>query len=335
MYTIRDDIKSGKLKDVYLLYGVEHYLVTQYRDNLLQAFCGSRKKAELEDDMNFTCFKGKDFTVEQVIELGDTLPFFAEKRVILIENGELFGKDGDRLAEYLPKKPETTVFIFVENNADGRSRLYKAVQKMGHAAEFRVMDEEKLKRWVTNVVTTEGKKITVRAVEALIEQCSSDMEMMSREMEKLFCYTGERDIIDLPDLDAVCTVRVNNHIFAMIEAMANKKQQEALRLYGELLALREAPQRILYLLSRHFLQLLTVKDLRNRGYDRKRISEKLDMKPFIVDKYMTQAGKFSMGTLKRAIEDCANFDEAYKSGKMNDRMCVELLLVKYSEGEKE
>ena len=42
-----------------------------------------------------------------------------------------------------------------------------------------------------------------------------------------------------------------------------------------------------------------------------------------------------MGTLKRAIEDCANFDEAYKSGKMNDRMCVELLLVKYSEGEKE
>ena len=59
------------------------------------------------------------------------------------------------------------------------------------------------------------------------------------------------------------------------------------------------------------------------------------MKPFIVDKYMTQAGKFSMGTLKRAIEDCANFDEAYKSGKMNDRMCVELLLVKYSEGEKE
>ena len=65
MYTIRDDIKSGKLKDVYLLYGVEHYLVTQYRDNLLQAFCGSRKKAELEDALLALGLRG-GFTLHEV-----------------------------------------------------------------------------------------------------------------------------------------------------------------------------------------------------------------------------------------------------------------------------
>ena len=140
----------------------------------------------------------------------------------------------------------------------------------------------------------------------------------------------EKEAIDLPDVEAVCTTVIGNHIFDMIAAMANKNQMEALRLYYELLALREPPMRILNLIGRQFSQLLMVKDLRNRGYDKRKICEKTEIKPFIVDKYLAQAGKFSTATLKAAMEDCVNFDEAVKKGNIGDRMCVELLLVKYS-----
>ena len=54
------------------------------------------------------------------------------------------------------------------------------------------------------------------------------------------------------------------------------------------------------------------------------------MKPFVVDKYLGQAAKFSTDMLKAAMEDCVNFDDAVKKGNLGDRMCVELLLVKYS-----
>lgn len=330
MYAINEDLKTGKYKSVYLLYGPEGYLVRRYRDKLLSAFCGGSNKKALDDDMNFTAFMGKDFTVEQVIDLAETLPFFAERRVILIEDSGLFQKDGDKLAEYLDKKPESTVFLFVESSADKRSRLYKTVAGLGHAAEFRVQDEDTLKRWIVSLVKKENKQITVRAVESLLERTASDMELLSQELEKLFCYTQGKDAIDLPDVEAVCTTVIGNHIFDMISAMANKNQMEALRLYYELLALREPPMRILYLMGRQFSQLLTIKDLRNRGYDKRKIAEKTELKPFIVDKYLVQAGKFKMLTLKAAIEDCVDFDEAVKTGKMTDRLCVEVLLVKYS-----
>ncbi len=330
MYAINEDLKSGKYKTAYLLYGPEGYLVRRYRDKLLNALCDGSNKKELEDNMNFTAFCGKDFTIEQVIDLAETLPFFAERRVVLLEDTGLFMKDGDKLADYLSKKPESTVFLFVENNADKRSRLYKAVTGIGHAAEFRVQDEDTLKRWIVSLVRKENKQITVRAVEALLERTASDMELLSKELEKLFCYTQGQEAIDLPDVEAICTTVITNHIFDMISAMANKNQMEALRLYYELLALREPPMRILNLIGRQFVQLLTIKDLRNRGYDKRKISDKTEIKPFIVDKYLAQAAKFSMPMLKAAISDCAEFDEAVKKGMMADRMCVELLLVKYS-----
>lgn len=334
MYTIIDDLKSGNIRNIYLLHGAEHYLVVLYKKKLLQALCNTSDRALLREDMNFTHFHGKDTTIEQIIEVSETMPFFAEKRVVLIEDVGLFGKEGDVLADYINKMPSHTYFIFVDENTDKRSCLYKAIEKNGHAAEFKIQTEENLKKWIASMVTKEGKKITVRAVESLMERCAMDMEQISRELEKLFAYTLEQEAIDLPEVEAVCTVRIGNHIFDMISAMANKRQKEALALYYELLALKEPPMRILFLISRQFMQLLTIKDLRNRGYDKKHISDKTQLKPFIVDKYMTQASKFTTEMLKNAIEDCAIYDEEVKKGLLSDRMCVELLLVKYSGGTK-
>lgn len=330
MYAINEDLKTGNLKSVYLLYGPEGYLVRRYRDKLLKAFCGNSSKKELDDDMNFNSFMGKDFTQEQIIDLAETLPFFADRRVILMEDTDLFVKNGDKLAEYLGSKAESAVFIFVENNVDKRSKMYKAASSIGHAAEFRKQDEDTLKRWIVSLVKNENKQITVRAVESLIERTAGDMELLNHELEKLFCYTQELNAIDIAEVEAVCTTVITNHIFAMIEAMANKRQMEALRLYYELLALREAPIGILRLIARQFGQLLVIKDLRNRGYDRRKIAEKTELKPFIVNKYMEQAGKFTTATLRKALEDCAEYTECIMSGRLTDRLAVELLLVKYS-----
>ena len=330
MYVINDDLKTGNLKSVYLLHGPEGYLVRRYRDKLLNAFCGNSSKKELDDDMNFNSFVGKDFTQEQIIDLAETLPFFADRRVILLEDTELFVKNGDKLADYLSSKAESTVFIFVEGDIDKSSKLYKAITSSGHAAEFRKQDEDTLKRWIVSLVKNEKKQITVRAVESLIERTAGDMELLNRELEKLFCYTQDMEAIDITEVEAVCTTVVTNHIFAMIEAMANKKQAEALGLYYELLALREPPIGILRLIARQFTQLLMIKDLRNRGYDRRKIAEKTELKPFIVNKYMEQAGKFTTSTLRKALDDCAEYTECITTGRLTDRLAVELLLVKYS-----
>ncbi|MDE7207178.1 MAG: DNA polymerase III subunit delta, partial [Lachnospiraceae bacterium] len=84
MKRIAQDIKSGQFSNIYLLYGEEAYLRRQYRDNLRKALVPE------EDTMNCTIYSGKDINVNEMIDMAGTMPFFAERRVIVVENSGLF-----------------------------------------------------------------------------------------------------------------------------------------------------------------------------------------------------------------------------------------------------
>ena len=97
MKTIDNDIKLGQLKKAYLLYGQERYLIRQYREKLKNAIVSP------DDTMNFTGFEGADINVKEIIDLAETMPFFAERRLILLEDSKLFKKGGDELGDYLAR----------------------------------------------------------------------------------------------------------------------------------------------------------------------------------------------------------------------------------------
>ena len=50
MSIINTHIKSGEFSNLYLLYGTEEYLVSQYKDNLVKAL------VDTEDSMNYSVF---------------------------------------------------------------------------------------------------------------------------------------------------------------------------------------------------------------------------------------------------------------------------------------
>ena len=324
MQKLNEEIKSGQLRQVYLLYGEEDYLRRQYRDKLKTALSGE------EDSMNCHCFEGKDISVGELIDLAETMPFFAPRRVIIIENSGLFKHGGEQLAEYLKEPAETAFFVLAEKEVDKRSKLFKSVSVKGRAVEFKAQDENVLKRWVLGSLKRENKKITERDLEFFLEKTGTGMENISKELEKLICYCMDKDVIGRADIAAVCTRQINNQIFDMMNAIAEKRQKEAMELYYDLLTLKEPPMRILFLLARQFNLLLQVKELKKKGYPVKTIGENVGLPGFVAGKYVNQAARFSAKDLRKAVTDCVEAEEAVKTGRMNDVLSVELLLVKYS-----
>lgn len=321
MQQIKEDIKTGKFHQIYLLYGEERYLRRQYAQRLRNALCGE------DDQMNTHIYEGKDVPVGEIIDLAETLPFLAQRRVFLINGSGLFKSGGEKLAEYLAAPNDTSFFVFAESEVDKRSKLYKTVQAGGLVTEFAVQDENTLKRWVAGILNREGKKITESTVQLFLTKTGADMENIGMELEKLVCYCIDREVVTDADVEAVCTNRVSNHIFDMINAIADRQQKKALQLYYDLLALKEPPMRILFLIARQCNMLLQVKELKGRGYDNKTIGGKVGLPPFIVGKYAAQAAKFKGAVLKKAVESCVNAEEAVKTGRMNDMMSVELLIL--------
>ncbi|MCI9319785.1 MAG: DNA polymerase III subunit delta [Lachnospiraceae bacterium] len=321
MKQINEDIKQQNFKQIYLLYGEERYLRRQYRERLRKALCSE------DDTMNTHFYEGRDISVGAVIDLAETLPFLAERRVIFISNSGLFKSGGEKMAEYLAEPNETTYFVFTESEIDKRSKLFKTVNSKGYAAEFAVQDEKTLKRWAAGVLGKEGKKITENTVQLLLSKTGTNMENIQMELEKLICYCLDREVITDEDVEAVCTTRISNHIFDMINAIADKQQKKALDLYYDLLALKEPPMRILFLIARQCNLLLQAKELKLKGHDQRSIASKIGVPPFAAGKYLAQASRFKTEKLRNAVTKCVEAEEAVKSGRMNDILSVEILIM--------
>ena len=123
MQRINEDIKTGNFKQIYLLYGEERYLKNQYTTRLRKALC------QEGDEMNTHFYQGKDFSVGEVIDLAETLPFLAERRVMFFKDTGLFKSGGEKLAEYLASPNDTTFFVFTESEVDMQNATARSVAK--------------------------------------------------------------------------------------------------------------------------------------------------------------------------------------------------------------
>ena len=274
MKSLNEDLKTGQFKQIYLLYGEEAYLKKLYKNRFVKAMVPEG------DTMNYRYFEGKNTNPKEIIDLAETLPFFAERRLIVLENTGFLKNATPELAEYLKNMPETTYMIFVESELDKRGKLYKAIKEKGHIVELKRQDEKTLIRWILGMAKKEKLQMSEAAVRYLLAKTGNDMENLGQELEKLFCYCMNHTEITAADIDEICTAQITNKIFDMIEAVATRQQRKALDYYYDLLALKEPPMRILYLLARQFRLLLQVKDLMNQGADKSTIAKKAGLHLF-------------------------------------------------------
>lgn len=321
---LQEDIKTGNFRKVYLLYGEEAYLKQQYKQNLLKAY-----NVE-EDTMNFSRHEGKNVDVRELIDLCETMPFFADYRVILLEDTGFFKNKSDEIADYMKELPDYVRMVFVETDVDKRSKMYKAVKSAGSVVEFVPQDEKMLMRWAAGILGKEGRRITQRDMELLLTKTGTDMGNLRMELEKLITYTIGRDVVTAEDIEEICTTQTTNKIFDMVRAVTEKNQKHALELYYDLLTLKEPPMRILFLLAKQFRQLLQIKRFLEDGTPQTEMAAKLGVPSFVVKNLAACAKSYRIWELEQAVQDFVDAEEAVKTGRLGDMLSVELLIVKYS-----
>ena len=324
MKNIQEDIKSGNFKSAYLLCGEEAYLKVQYKNKLLKALNPD------DDTMNFNHYEGRNIDVKELIDLCETMPFFADRRVVLLEDTGFFKNKCDELADYMKELPDYLCLVFVEDEVDKRSKMYKAVKSCGRIGEFARQDEKTLMQWAAGILKREGKNITQRDMELLLTMTGIDMGNLRMELEKLITYTGDRNVVTRADIQEVCTTQTQNKIFDMVRAVTEKNQKRALDLYYDLLTLKEPPMRILFLLAKQFRQLLLVKEYTEEGVAQPEMASRLGVPSFVVRNIASCARSYRISELRQAVTDFVDAEEAVKTGRLQDVLSVELLIVKYS-----
>lgn len=274
--------------------------------------------------MNFSKFENRGIDLSDVQSIADTLPFFSDYRLIVIQDSGLFKTSND-FADYLEHMPDSTIIIFVEKEIDKRNKLYKYVNKNGIAAEIKLKDAQETLNWAARRLKDAGKVFTRQTMEYFLQRVDNNLYSLSNEIDKLVAYTGDRQEVTIADIDEICPAFLQNHIFQMVDAVGASDADKALKLYNELIELKEAPSYILYMLIRHFNILLQISSL--GGAAKNEIAAKIGISPYFVGNYQRQAAGFKREQLKNALESSLDTEQKFKTGILDDQIGVELLIV--------
>lgn len=318
MKNILEDIKNNTFKPVYFLYGDEGYLINQFKNKLISAIVG-------DNSFNLTVVNEKP-DERALKEIINTPPFMSEKRLIVIDRCDVF-KTKDKFSFLTQNPPDYIVIVLIENTADKRLKLYKDIKKIGYICEMKTQSEANVSKFIKEKCDGEGKQIATDTIREIYRRTCGDLGLIVAELEKLFSYTYERDVITLEDVGDIVSVRIEERVFEMIDAIAYKNKRRAISLYYDLLAVRESPVKILILMERHFNGLLQVKCSPPMpvGELAKGIGLK-GVAPFVAGRYQKQAGAFTKDRLAELVEEFARTEEDIKTGMISDKTGVELMI---------
>ena len=321
MKKIQDDIKNKTFDRLYLLYGPESYERGRTLSALADAIAPS------SDSFNRTVYDGRDMREEVILEQAETLPFFAERRVIILRETPYFKTAPDKLIDYLGQVPDYLTILISEEEVDKRSRFYKAIKKYGYICECSRRDEETLAHWLARRLRDNGRKMTENNIYFLIRRAGQDMGKLALETDKLIAYSEGREEITREDIEALVAPEVENRIFDMISAVSAGKKQEALGMYADLMALKEPPMRILILVERQYRHMLLIREMSAEGAGRAEMAARLKLPPFVVGKTQDLVRKMAPALLREKLAMTVKAEEDIKTGRLSDKMALELLLV--------
>lgn len=322
MDIINNQIKTSEFSNIYLMGGDEAYLLYQYRDKLLSCL-GDR-----EDSMNFCVFKGENAKVDAIAEFALTMPFFADRRVLLVENSDFFKSGNEAMEKVIQELPDTTVIVFVESNIDKRNKLFKAVQGRGTVAMFSTPSEKTLLVWLKKLFTEDNIAIEDNAVFRLLESVGTDMCTLSNEVDKLKGYCIEKGCVTAQDVEEISVSQVENKIFEMMDALSLKDRNTAMSRYNDLLLLREPAMRILFLITRQFNILVRIKLAQGENKSYSELASIAKVPPFTVKNYIKQCEGYTYEELLERLNFCQEADTFIKTGRYSDKMAVEMLMIK-------
>lgn len=327
---LKKDIKSKSIRNLYLFYGQEEFLKNYYLESIEKIIINEQFK-----EMNRVVIEGKS-NISKIVDNCETLPFFSERKLIIAKNTGLFKSNraeaqqhGQLGKDFFRNIPSYICLVFYEDEIDKRLKSVKDVKEYGLIIEFDFQKPAELAKWVMKVFKTYKKEIAPSLAAQLVNYCEPGMTEILNEIKKVILYMGDRKVVESNDLEQVCTKSIKSKVFDLTDAISERDSARAFSLLNDMVLLKEPIPKVLFMITRQFRQVLEMKLLMEDKINIKSAASKIGIHPFIAGKIAKQAERLSIDTLKNAIKRSYELDGDIKTGKINDRIAVELLIAEF------
>jgi len=301
-----------------------------------------------------------------------TLPFFGGGKVVWLRDCNFLGEERTAsaaavtemlgsLAEELKTFSWQGVRLLISaGKVDKRKVFYKTIDKLGAVEIFSAwsVDEkdwaDKAEAAALGTFRQKQKEVGHEALAELISRVGPNPRQLETEVEKLCLFIGDRNRVELPDVNAICSRNKSARAFALGDALGDRDLPRLLkRLDEELWETKFDKDKseigLLYGLISKVRAMLFLKEMLREGWikeardynsfkaqlervpadklpaDRK--FNPLALNPYVLYKALPQAKKYSSGELVSAMEILLRCNQRLVSSGLDEALVLQQALV--------
>ncbi len=302
-----------------------------------------------------TQLAGPEVTPDVLREVCQTLPFLAEKRLVIIRgllerfetrqtsgegarserSSERPQRDPAPYADILTHLPETTIVILIEDALPKGNGLFKAISGPATVNGFPLLRGSQLNQWALARVRETGGSISPEGVTLLCQLVGGNLWAMASEIDKLVLYAEGRRV-EADDVRTLVSSAQDISVFAMIDAIVDFKAEAAGQLLQQLLRRGAAPAYLLYMLDRQFRMIIRAKELKAQRQSDTAVQQKLGISAsFALERTLAQAARYSLARLKQVYRQLLEADLSIKTGRFDGELALYLLVANLARQEPE
>ncbi|HEY97194.1 MAG TPA: DNA polymerase III subunit delta [Dehalococcoidia bacterium] len=323
---------------LYVLIGEDDFSIRQALEEI---------KKTIGDDTarltNTTVLDGRQLTIEELRNACETVPFLAEKRLIIVEGllgrfesvartgrkraNNRSGEDDVRaFTDVMKQLPEFTELVLTDGKTGGNNPLLRQLTAITGVRSFPLLRQSQLQRWIIKSVASGGGSISPQGVNSLADFVGNDLWLMSNEIEKLIVYAAGRRIEE-SDVRALVSNAREAGVFAMVDAIIELRTSKAQESLQQLLRQGVAPAQLLVMISRQVRIIFQIKELRNQKKTRAEIQKKLGLtSDFVLKKAWEQSDRYSSARLREIYHRLLETDLSIKTGRYDGDLALDILI---------
>lgn len=287
-------------------------------------------------DTNLAVLDAASLNFSELVRQVQALPFLAKTRLVIITNLLMRGKKElqAEVAEYLPKIPDSTVVCFFENGQpDKRTSLFRVLAKGKYADEFAPLEGSAVIAWLQKEASARLLQLSPVLAGNLAAAAQGDLWRLTSELDKLAAYYHFQSdsLVTAETIDALVHTEQTSDVFALIRAIGQQRTGEALRLLSLLIDQGEAELYILAMIAYQFRLMLTAAEAYTEGARNSgQLARVLGVSPYVAGKTLELVRSTSLDFLIAGHRRLVDYDVAIKTGRLQPRHALELLIVELS-----
>jgi len=335
---LMNSIKKNEIKNIYLFYGDEAYLVNNALEKL--------KKTLVDpsfEQLNFTILEGKEINAEKIVDACETLPFMAEKKLVYVKGSDIFQGKSKTFSEeqekyiidYIKQIPDSTTVVFYgATSVDTRRKIVKEIKKHGELVEFSKLSEDEFNKWLKKLFKSYNKSIETKEIailknhlDYLGRNASQNLLDVENQIKKVIAFMGEKIELEDIHIEKILSSSFQNDIFKLLDSIEKRNSADSIKRLNYILEDGEPILKILTTLGNQIKNILSAKLLLEEGYSSKMIASKLSIHPFVASKCASQGKQFTIVKLKKLLNRFLEADIMIKTGKMDEKIIIEMLVM--------